>query len=313
MSDNRHVLILGAGAMGHGIALCFADAGWPVTLYDPFPESLPKAIRGIETALDLLCEVQGSPASRRTEALRRLATTSELPAAIPGIVIEAAPEKLPIKQELLREIEQRASDDTLLCTNTSAIRIDQIAAGLAAPDRLVGTHFWNPPYVLPCVEVIRGSATSEATMERTMELLRGIGRRPVRLNRDVPGFVGNRLQHALQREALALVEEGVVTPADLDEIVTQSFGMRLALMGPFERADLGGLDTTTRVHEYLLPHLDNRETPSPLLTDKVASGQLGIKTGQGFYDWTPEQIQQRIRQRDTLLLQLIALLGESAD
>ena len=313
VDSDQSVLIVGAGTMGHGIALCFSDRGWQVTLVDPSESALARARSAMSSALDLLARVDGSPATRRDEALDRVKGMTALPASLPGVVVEAVPEDLALKRTVLRELEDRGTSAVLICSNTSAISITSLAEGMRHPERFVGTHFWNPPYVLPCVEVVPGDETSEETVARTVQVLQEAGRRPVALRRDVPGFVGNRLQHALQREAMALVESGIVSAEDLDEVVMQGLGLRMALMGPFERADLGGIDVTGRVQEYLLPYLDRRTVPSSLLTDRMARGDLGAKTGKGFFTWDEKRWTERIKQRDETLLRIIRLRDGDSD
>ena len=158
-------------------------------------------------------------------------------------------------------MEGLVEQETILCTNTSAISISAISQGLKHPERVLGTHFWNPPHVLPCVEVIKSAYTSEAVFEKVVAIIAAIGKEPIRVLKDVPGFVGNRMQHALQREAMNLVDQGIAAPEDVDRVVKYGFGLRLALMGPLERADLGGLDITYRVQKYLLPYLCNETLP----------------------------------------------------
>lgn len=306
MTDGA-VAIVGAGTMGHGIAVRFADAGWRVTLVDPSERARRQAVDAISAALNLLCDVDGSPAERAAAALDRLTWSSDLPAVLPGLIVETVPEEADLKREVLQSLEERAPNGALLCTNTSAIAISSLADGLRRPERFVGTHFWNPPYILPCVEVVLGNRTESATADAVAAALRSVGSRPVRIDRDVPGFVGNRLQHALLREALYLVESGVATAQQVDEVVTQGLGLRMALMGPLERADLGGLDVTGRVQEYVLPHLEGSTTRSKVLTDRMAAGEYGAKTGKGFYTWDEETLRQRIRQRDEALLRILKL------
>jgi 3-hydroxybutyryl-CoA dehydrogenase len=272
---------------------------------------LRKALEYIEEDLNLLVDLGRMTRNRKQKILEMIETTNDLPDEVPEIVVEAAPEDVGIKQELFRGLEDRTGADRIFCTNTSAISIDELAGCLVHPERFVGTHFWNPAHLIPLVEIIPGGATSEAAVERIVALMRQIGQKPVRINRNIPGFVGNRLQHALQREALALVEKGVVSPGDLDEIVRYSFGLRMPLMGPFERADLGGLDVTLRVHEYLLPYLDRRTEPAGLLREMVDKGRLGLKTGHGFYPWKQESGKKRTRDRDIALLKILDVMSEN--
>jgi 3-hydroxybutyryl-CoA dehydrogenase len=185
----------------------------------------------------------------------------------------------------------------VLATNTSVMSVGEIGARAKRRERVLGTHWWNPPYLIPLVEVVRAQATAEEVVRRMMELLAEVGKTPVRVRRDVPGFVGNRLQHALWREAIAIVAAGICDAETVDTVVKQSFGRRLGVLGPLENADLVGLDLTLAIHEYVLPHLDRSPGPSPLLRDKVAHGHLGMKTGTGFHHWppgTPDALRARL-------------------
>jgi len=302
--------VLGAGTMGHGIAQVLAQAGCPVRLYDPEPSALERALERIRASLEIFCELDILDLEGAAACLDNLGRYHELERACAGAgwIIEAAPEELPLKQELLARVEGLVDEQAILCTNTSALAIGQVARDLARPGRLVGTHFWNPPQVIPCVEVIKGPETEQAVFERVLAWLRRLGKKPVRVLKDIPGFLGNRLQHALQREALYLLESGIAGVEDIDQVVKYGFGLRLALMGPLERADLGGLDVTYRVQQYLLPELDRRVEPSPLLQEKVEAGRLGFKSGQGFYSWDEKERDQVVKKRDRMLLRLLKLV-----
>lgn len=293
--------------MGHGIAQVFAMAGFPVDLYDPNPEILAMAGDRIRESLVVFQDFGLVDDDGIDGCLDRISPGDNLEAACreAGIVIEAAPERLAFKRELFGRIEGMVPRDTILCTNTSALSITEISTCLKDPARFLGAHFWNPAQIVPCVEVIKGRFTSEEVFERVVDLLGKVGKEPVRVLKDIPGFLGNRLQHALQREALALVEEGVAEPEEVDRVVKTGFGLRYAFMGPFERADLGGLDTTYEVQKYLLPFLDRSTSPSPLLAEKNRTGELGLKTGRGFYDWTEEHRATMAQERDRVLLSLI--------
>jgi 3-hydroxybutyryl-CoA dehydrogenase len=295
--------------MGRGIAHCFVRSGWPAGLFDPEARARASALDHIAEDLQLLVDLGRMTLEGKRAALEMLEPMGDLPGEVPDLVVEAAPEDLRIKRKLFRSLEERTGPDALFCTNTSAIRIDELAGGISHPERLVGTHFWNPAHLVPLVEVIPGAATCEAAVDRAVTVIREIGQRPVRINRDLPGFVGNRLQHALQREALALVQDGVISPEDLDEVVRYSFGLRMPLMGPFERADLGGLDVTLRVHKYLLPYLDRRTEPARILQDLVDKGMCGLKTGRGFFSWEEGRAKKRTRDRDLALLKILEIMS----
>ena len=269
--------------MGHGIAQVFACAGHPVRVYDPVPAilaTLHERIRG--NLRDL---------GRDVAAAERVTAHAGLGEALAGaaVVFEAGPENLALKQQIFASIEAAASPTALLASNTSVIPITAIMSRIERGARALGTHWWNPPYLVPLVEVIKTPATSAASVEAMTALLAGAGKTPVTVEKDVPGFIGNRLQHALWREAIALVAEGVCDAKTVDTVVKASFGRRLAVLGPLENADLVGTDLTLAIHESVLGDLDRTPGPSPYLKQLVAEGKLGMKSGEGFQRWTPEQ------------------------
>ncbi|MFH1057774.1 MAG: 3-hydroxyacyl-CoA dehydrogenase family protein [Pseudomonadota bacterium] len=306
------IAILGAGTMGHGIAQVMALAGHPVRLYDPLPEALNAAPARIRANLEPFLALCLHSEAEAEAALNRIALHTDLAQACAGaaVVIEAAPEKLALKQSLLAQVQALAAPGALICSNSSALPITAMARDMAAPERLVGAHFWNPPHILPCVEIVRGRATSDEAFDEAAALVEAAGKVAVRVQKEVPGFLGNRLQHALQREALYLVEAGIAAPEDVDKVVQYGFGLRYPLMGPLMRADLGGLDVTYAVQQTVLPDLDSRIEPSHLLAQRVAAGDLGLKTGRGFYEWTPERQAKVVARRDLALLSLIKLVAE---
>jgi 3-hydroxybutyryl-CoA dehydrogenase len=215
-----------------------------------------------------------------------------------SFVFEAAPEKLALKQQLFAELEDITAPTTILASNSSAIPSTEIGARLRHRDRVVGTHFWNPPHLVPLVEVIQNDMTSDETVRRTIELLRDAGRKPVHVKKDIPGFVGNRLQHALKREAIALVSAGICDAETIDEVVKSGFGARMAVLGPMEQCDLVGLDLTLDIQNVLLADLDRGTEPTRFLKDKVAAAKLGMRTGEGFRKWTPQSadaVRERLR------------------
>ena len=232
--------------------------------------------------------------------LARISVHDQLAPAVKDadFVFEAAPEKLPLKQQIFAELESLTAPDTILASNSSAIPTTEIGRNLTHRERVVGTHFWNPPHLVPLVEVIQNEKTSDAVVARTIELLRAAGKAPVHVRRDIPGFVGNRLQHALKREAIALVAAGVCDAETLDTVVKEGFGARMAVLGPLEQSDLVGLDLTLDISEVLVADLDRSAGPHPFLREKVAAGKLGMKSGEGFRKWTPEQadaVRERLR------------------
>jgi 3-hydroxybutyryl-CoA dehydrogenase len=281
---NQQIAVIGAGLMGHGIALCLARAGQYVAITDPVPEARATVAARISDSLTLL----GCSPAETANALKRIEIYDTVGGAVrhAAVVFEAAPEKMALKQAIFAEIEAHAPETCILASNTSVMPITRIMGGLRLRHRALGTHWWNPPHIIPLVEVIRTEWTDDATMDATMSLLTQAGKTPVRVNRDVPGFIGNRLQHALWREAISLVERGICDAAALDTVVKASFGRRLAVLGPLENADLVGTDLTLDIHENVLGDIDRSPDPSPYLRALVDQGKLGFKTGQGFHPWT---------------------------
>jgi 3-hydroxybutyryl-CoA dehydrogenase len=294
MPTSEPIAVIGAGLMGHGIAQIFATRGHRVSLFDLTREILAKAVENIRANLTLMARKGiGSPGDIEP-AVQRIRVTQDLGEAASGarFVFEAVPEKLDLKEKLFQKLDALCPPDTILATNTSVISITEIATKATRRDRIVGTHFWNPPYLVPLVEVIRGEETSPRTMDLTIDLLRSVGKHPVNVKKDLPGFVGNRLQHALWREAISIVEQGIADPATVDEVVKKGFGMRLPVLGPLENADMVGLDLTLQIHDYILKHIERSPEPSPLLKQKVKEGELGFKTGQGFQGWSQERMER---------------------
>lgn len=268
--------------MGHGIAWIFAAAGHEVRLQDPD--------RGMRDAVGQRLSDISELLDRAPNAAGQVQPTASLADAVADadFVFEAAPERLDLKRELFARVAELAPAHAILASNTSALPITRIAEGNPAADRIVGTHFWNPPHLVPLVEVIECEKVNEAAIAPVMALLRAAGRHPVHVRKDVPGFIGNRLQHALKREAIALVAAGVCDAETVDDVVKYGFGRRLAVLGPLEQSDLVGLDLTVAIHETLMPDLDRTAIAHPYLRAHVAAGDLGMKSGRGFRHWTEE-------------------------
>ena len=204
-------------------------------------------------------------------------------------VVEAILEDMPLKQKTFAEIEKHVRPDTILASNTSVMPITEIMQGLQHRERALGTHWWNPPFLVPLVEVIGTRWTSQAAIDFTMKLHADAGKQPAHVKKDVPGFIGNRLQHALWREAVSLVERGICDAETVDKVIKAAFGRRLAVLGPLENADLVGTDLTLAIHKTVLPDIDHRPGPSPYLERLVAEGKLGFKSGEGFRKWSAEE------------------------
>lgn len=282
--------VIGAGLMGHGLAQIFAVRGCRVRLQDIREDALASALEGVRANLSLMALGGLGRMEDIEPALARIQTTVDLEEAVDGaqFVVEAVSENLGLKQDIFRRLDMACPPETILATNTSVISITEVAQKARRRERIVGTHFWNPPHLVPLVEVVRARDTSQQTMETAMAFLTRMGKHPVRVEKDAPGFVGNRLQHALWREAISIVEHGIAEPAVVDEVVKFGFGIRLPVLGPLENADLAGLDLTLAIHDYILKRLERSTEPSPLLREKTARGDLGFKSGRGFQTWSPE-------------------------
>jgi 3-hydroxybutyryl-CoA dehydrogenase len=280
---NARIAVIGAGLMGHGIAQVFALAGLDVTITDTVAKSLDTVKARISANLRDL----GDDAA----AVERVSPRAELADAVrdADYVVEAVSEDLPLKQKLFAEIERHVRPDTILASNTSVIPITAIMQGLHRRERALGTHWWNPPFLVPLVEVIETQWTSPEVIAWTMQLHRAAGKKPAHVKKDVPGFIGNRLQHALWREAISLVENDICDAQTVDDVIKASFGRRIAVLGPLENADLVGTDLTLAIHETVLPAIDSRPGPSPYLKKLVADGKLGFKSGEGFRKWSAEE------------------------
>ena len=274
------ISVVGAGLMGHGFAQVFVVAGHAVMITDAIAANLDTAKSRIATNLHDLGEDES--------AIERIFPCPELAAAVrdADYVVEAVSEDLSLKQKLFAEIERHVRDDTILASNTSVIPITSIMQGLKRRERALGTHWWNPPFLVPLVEVIETQWTKPQAVAWTMALHADAGKQPAHVKKDVPGFIGNRLQHALWREAISLVEHGICDAETVDMVVKASFGRRLPVLGPLENADQVGTDLTLAIHNIVLPAIDSRPEPSPYLRKLVAEKKLGFKSGEGFRKWT---------------------------
>jgi 3-hydroxybutyryl-CoA dehydrogenase len=300
----RNISVIGAGFIGPGIAQLFASKRYAVRLMDIKDELLPRAIADIRSSLSLMSKKGLLPEGEIDTIIGRIKTTTDIGEATSDVqlVIEAVTENLELKQRVFQDLDKLCPPETILATNTSVISITEIASKAYRRERILGTHFWNPPYIIPLVEVIKAKETSEETLEITYQFLKAVGKHPVKVMKDVPGFIANRLQHALWREAISIVEHGIADAATVDEAIKNSFAIRLPVLGPLETADMIGLDLTLSIHDYILKYLESSPNPSPLLREKVNRGELGFKTGQGFQTWSAEEAQ---RAKENLLEYLL--------
>ena len=277
--------VIGAGLMGHGIAQVLASTPGIVWIHDVSQAALDEAIAQITESLDLLSRY--GFVKEPAEVLGRIRTTPRLAEAVSEawLIVEAATEDLGIKQELFANIEAESSRNAIIATNTSGLRLADIAKRVTHQDRIVGSHFFMPAQVVPLVEVSRSNATSNQTMDTIVDHWKKCGKVPIRVERDIPGYVANRIQSALVREATALLRDGVASAEDIDMAVRMSFGLRYLVSGPLEQRDLGGLDLHLTIGREMWPHLDTTAGPHAFVEKKVAKGELGLKSGRGFYDW----------------------------
>lgn len=308
MNQTQHIAVIGAGLMGHGIALTLARAGHAVSISDPHAPTLASCVSRISDSMLAM----GCHDDEIEQATARIRTHGVLEEAVQNadVVFEAAPEKLSLKRAIFKQIESAAPENTILASNTSVIQITRIMQDLSLRERALGTHWWNPPHMIPLVEVIKTEWTDQSVSQSMMTLLQQVGKTPVMVEKDVPGFIGNRLQHALWREAISLVENGICDAAAVDTVIKSSFGRRLAVLGPLENADLVGTDLTLDIHENVLFDLESRRAPSPYLKQLINEGRLGMKAGSGFHSWTDELIQATRERVATHLHRLEGILPE---
>ena len=310
IEEIRTIGVIGAGLMGHGIAQVFALKGYKVKLFDNDPKVLESAPEKIHNNLQTLLEMHLVEPQEIEDCQNHLQLCHTLPEMCEGVelTIEAVSENVDLKRAIFGELEALTTPQTILCSNTSGISIGLISENLRFKERVIGTHFWNPPHIVPCVEVIKSQFAADEVFHTVIELMERVGKKPVRVLKDIPGFLGNRLQHALWREAISLVEKGIAAPEDIDRVVKYGFGLRLPFIGPLETADLAGLDLVYDIHKYLFSDLENRSTPSPLLKTLLDQKATGVKSKKGFYNWTDERTKQIIQQRDKALLKITEVI-----
>jgi 3-hydroxyacyl-CoA dehydrogenase len=291
--------------MAPGIAAAFAVAGHDVLLWSRRVEAAEEAVAEAGRRAAFLVE-HGLAHEPAADALVLARELEDVAAA--EVVVEAVAEQLDVKRRLLARLEELVAPDALIATNTSGLRVTDVAAEALRPERVVAMHFWNPAHLMPIVEVGGGERTAPEAVDRAVELARAIGKQPVRVEREVLGFLGTRLQQAVVREAIALVQAGVASAEDVDLAVRTSFGIRFPVTGPLESADLTGLDVIAAIHDYLLPDLDRSTEPQEALLEHVAAGELGVKSGRGFHDWSRRDAADLIRRRDEELVRRLRLI-----
>ncbi|MDB5866837.1 MAG: 3-hydroxyacyl-CoA dehydrogenase [Betaproteobacteria bacterium] len=285
MAENsRTVAIIGGGTMGADIAATFGAHGWTAHIVNPHDrmrETLPQRLRAAMEKLGGTYDETRFPVH---DAI------GSIPWENVDIAIEAAPERLEVKQQIFEEMVKLSRPNTPLCSNSTAIPISTIGASLPTRERMIGTHYFMPAHLVPAVEVVSSQYTKKAIADRVFNIMKSVGKVPVRVSLDIPGFLGARLQAALSREAIKLIERGICTPADIDNIVRYGFGFRYLAAGPLLQRDHAGLDVHNAGAETIYPDLCNETAPSPCMSDRVKAGHIGMKAKKGFYDWTDESI-----------------------
>ena len=304
----EHAAVVGTGTMGSGFAQLLALAGVPCAVVDESPERATRAREQTIASAERFEAQRLMPAGAAAAIAERVSAATSLEDAVAGaaFVIEAVPEDPELKRDVLSRVERAAPQGAIVATNTSAIPIRQLASAFKRPERFLGTHWFNPPQWVPCVEVIPTDDTAPWVVERVRELLRALGKQPTSVG-DAAGFVANRIQFAMFKEAASVVADGVATAEQVDEIVRSSFGFRLPFFGPFAIADMAGLDVYGGAYEALEADLGPRFSPPEALTALLAQGRLGTKAGGGFLDIPPEAVERMTRRRDASYVALAEL------
>lgn len=306
MKEIKKVLICGGGMMGKGIAQVFsAKKDINITIYDKFPIDI---YGGLRANMAPFKEKGIMTEEEINERLSRINFTQTLDCddvRNTDMVIECVLEVMEMKQDLFAELEKLVSKDTIFCTNTSVMSPTEISAKLKHKERLVGTHFWNPAFLIPLVEVVKSDYSNDEVAQQVYDIMASVGKKPVLCKKDVPGFIANRMQHALWREAIYIVEQGIADAKTVDDAVKYSFGLRLPQLAPLENADMVGTDLTYNIHNYVLKNLCDSHEPSPLLEKLYKDGSLGFKTGKGFQEWTPEEIENSKRELNAYLMKML--------
>jgi len=307
MSTPEQITVVGAGLMGHGMAQIFAVHGHKVLLVDVNEDLRNSAKDRIRANLKNMRQ-QGVEFGPLEEIIDNIYPTADLGTACEGsaFIFEAVFEDLELKQQIFADLDSLCPSNIILCSNTSVISITEIAEKAIHRERIVGTHFWNPPYLIPLVEVVRTEESADWCIRATYELLARVGKHPVHVHKDVPGFVGNRLQHALWREAFAIIDEGICDPATVDEVIRNGFGLRLPILGPVETADMIGLDLTLAIHNYILKYINADPTSSTTLQAKVEAEELGFQSGKGFLEWSEADIAETRQRLENHLITIFA-------
>lgn len=314
LEDIRNISVIGAGLMGHGIGLTYALGGYRVVLNDTREVILSNAISYIRNDLKTLAENGVISQDMIEETLSRLTTTTDLKKAAKDadFVTEAAVEDVEVKREIFSHLDVFCPEPTIFASNTSSLVLRDFTSQCRRKDRILITHWFNPPHIVPVVEVVRSEETSDETMELVYALLQKVKKLPVKILKEIPGFVVNRIQVGMFREVWSLWQQGIASPEDIDLAVKGSFGFRLAAIGPLATCDLGGLDLWYGIADRLFKVINDAHQPPEALKKKVEAGELGLKTGKGFFDYKTDYStkgqDESVKARDKKFIQLLKLL-----
>ncbi|MBV9835755.1 MAG: 3-hydroxyacyl-CoA dehydrogenase [Alphaproteobacteria bacterium] len=303
-SSTKRAVVIGGGVMGGGIAAMFAGGGWHTDVVSR-SASTRDALPGV---VERCLKAMGKPVD--LSKVKTYATLAEVPWSDVAIVVETVTEDLPLKQKIFAELETLAPKGIPLTSNSSSFPISKIGEGLSSQSRMMGLHFFMPAHLVPLVEVVRSVHTDVKLAEIVGDTMTALGKRPVQVRKDVIGFLGNRIQGALMREALWLIEQGVASAEDIDATVRLSFGFRYAAAGPILQKEHSGWDTTCAVAKIIYPDLSNADGPPPVLQKNVDEGRIGFKTGRGFFDWNPEKIAAERARYERALLKCMEIFKE---
>jgi 3-hydroxybutyryl-CoA dehydrogenase len=302
--DIKRVMVIGSGIMGPGIAQAFAAGGREAVLVSRSEDGVARGIAAIRSNLQAM-EAAGLQSPEDVGLVLgavRGSTDLDGEAAGADLVVECVIEDLPVKRALFARLDRICSPPTLIASDTSGLRITEIASEMEHPERAATTHFWNPPHLMPLVEIVKGERTSDETAETLRAVLLDIGKRPVVVRKDVLGQLGNRIWHAVKREAMHIVQEGIATVEEVDMAISTGFGLRLPAFGALEHTDHVGVDLNLYIHEYLFPDLCNSTEPLAIEREMAERGDLGVKAGRGFYDWGQRSAEEVKRKRDAFLM-----------
>jgi len=302
----KKIAIAGAGTMGATIAQVFAQAGYNVVLYDISDNSLSRGHSIIETNQKNLIDSGLLTETAAEQSLSKIQFTTDLNTfKCADLVIEAVIEKIDVKHELLKKISSIVSEEAIIATNTSGLSITEIAKAVSNKKRFAGMHWWNPPHLIPLIEIIKGEETSQETADELIRIAKSLNKKPVLVKKDILGFIGNRLQYALLREALYLLEQDVATAEDIDDAMKYGLGLRYSALGPIETVDLGGVDVFNNVGSYLFAALSNCKEVPQVLRELYEQGNFGIKTGKGFFDYSDDKGEEVLKKRDKHLINMM--------